>query len=129
VQLAAPLVGGLSFLLWAFGTWMIPLLVVFGVWRHVLRRDWPGYTPHLWTLVFPLGMYSVATGEFGDVAGLGYLPDAARGAFWVALAAWVVVFAMMLTSFARARRPRHPGLLSGRATGPHPVARRGGPAR
>jgi tellurite resistance protein TehA-like permease len=129
VHLAAPLVGGLSFLLWAFGTWTIPLLVVFGVWRHVLRRDPPVYTPQLWTLVFPLGMYSVATGEFGDVTGLGFLSGVARGAFWVALAVWVVVCALMLTSFARARRPRRPGLLSGRAAGPHPVARRGGPAR
>jgi tellurite resistance protein TehA-like permease len=76
VRLAAPLVGGLSFVLWAFGTWTIPLLVAFGVWRHVLRRDRPGYTPQLWTLVFPLGMYSVA---------------------------WVAVFGMMLASSAPRR--------------------------
>ena len=101
VHLAAPLVGGLSFLLWAFGTWTIPLLVVFGVWRHVLRRDRPVYTPELWTLVFPLGMYSVATVEFGDVTGLGFLSAAARVAFWAALVAWTVVVGTMLTSFVQ----------------------------
>jgi len=33
-----PFVVGLSVVLWAFGTWWIPLLVLFGVWRYVLRR-------------------------------------------------------------------------------------------
>jgi len=31
-------VSGLIYLLWAFGTWWVPLLVVFGVWRHVPAR-------------------------------------------------------------------------------------------
>jgi tellurite resistance protein TehA-like permease len=106
VRLAAPSVDGLSLLLWAFGTWTIPLLVVFGIWRHVARRDRPTFTPQLWTLVFPLGMYSVATGEFGEVAGIGFLSGIARAAFWPALGAWGVVFVMMLASLARARR-RH----------------------
>jgi tellurite resistance protein TehA-like permease len=116
VRLTAPVVSGLSFLLWAFGTWTIPLLVVFGIWRHVLRRERPVYTPQLWTLVFPLGMYSVATGEFGDVTGLGYLAVPARAAFGAALLAWVVVFGMMLTAFARA--PRLAALAPQRSDGP-----------
>jgi hypothetical protein len=57
-------------------------------------------------------MYSVATGEFGDVTGLGFLSGPARDAFWPALVAWVVVFGM-LTSFARARRPRGAGPSAG----------------
>jgi len=32
---AAAVVSGLTYLLWVFGTWWVPLLVVFGVWRHV----------------------------------------------------------------------------------------------
>ena len=56
------------FTLWAFGTWWIPLLIVLGLWRHV-RRHWPlSYEPTLWSVVFPLGMYSVATLSFGKVA-------------------------------------------------------------
>ena len=57
----AGFVEGFSFTLWAFGTWWIPLLIVLGLWRHV-RRHWPlSYEPTLWSVVFPLGMYSVAT--------------------------------------------------------------------
>ena len=60
-------VEGLSLILWAFGTWTIPLLVVFGLWRHVRHRARLTYTPELWAIVFPLGMYTTATAEFGAV--------------------------------------------------------------
>ena len=69
---AAGLVRGSSFALWAFGTWWIPLLIRFGLWRHV-RHHWPvSYEPALWSLVFPLGMYSVTTLSFGQAARLGF---------------------------------------------------------
>ncbi|MET9249604.1 hypothetical protein [Nonomuraea sp. NPDC003709] len=29
---------GVSLVLWAFGSWLIPLLVALGVWRHVRCR-------------------------------------------------------------------------------------------
>ena len=49
----AGFVEGFSFVLWAFGTWWIPLLIVLGLWRHV-RRHWPlTYEPTLWSVVFP----------------------------------------------------------------------------
>ena len=64
VKAAAGFVEGFSFALWAFGTWWIPLLVVLSIWRHV-RHHWPlSYEPALWRVVFPLGMYSVATLTF-----------------------------------------------------------------
>jgi tellurite resistance protein TehA-like permease len=111
--LAIPLVEGLSLLLCAFGTWTIPLLVLFGVWRHVLRRDWLAFTPQLWTVVFPLGMYSVAITEFGRVTDLPFLAVPAAVAFWAALVAWLVVFVAMLASLARA--PWRPATRSSRA--------------
>ena len=114
VRLSTPLVEGLSLLLWSFGTWTIPLLVIFGAWRHVVRRDRLRYTPHLWAMVFPLGMYSVATAEFGRVTGLPFLAVPARVAFWVALVAWVAVFAAMLVSLAAGSRRRMAGMRVGR---------------
>ena len=87
--------------LWAFGTWWIPLLVILGSWRHV-RRHWPlAYAPTLWSIVFPLGMYSVATLSFGQVAHLGFMEPLARFMFWVAVAAWVLVAAAFLARVAR----------------------------
>src|SRR5262249_53958087 len=54
-------VAGLSVVLWAFGTWLIPLLAGLGVWRHLIRWIPLRYGPGLWSIVFPLGMYCVAS--------------------------------------------------------------------
>jgi tellurite resistance protein TehA-like permease len=106
VKAAAGFVEGFSFALWAFGTWWIPLLVVLGIWRHV-RHHWPlTYEPAVWSVVFPLGMYSVATLAFGKVAHLAFMEPLSRFMLWVALAAWVAVAA---AAVARIRRlPERP---------------------
>jgi tellurite resistance protein TehA-like permease len=102
VRATSGFVEGFSFALWAFGTWWIPLLIIFGLWRQV-RRHWPlGYEPALWSIVFPLGMYSVATLSFGQAARLSFMEPLARFIFWVSVAAWVAVAA----AFLLPRRPR-----------------------
>jgi tellurite resistance protein TehA-like permease len=98
----AGFVEGFSFALWAFGTWWIPLLVVLGIWRH-LRQHWPlTYEPALWSVVFPLGMYSVASLEFGKAAHLAFTEPLSRFMLWVALAAWVAVAAAFAVRIWRA---------------------------
>jgi tellurite resistance protein TehA-like permease len=102
VRASAGFVEGSSFALWAFGTWWIPLLVVLGFWRHV-RRHWPlRYEAGLWSVVFPLGMYSVATLTFGEAAHLAFMEPLSRFMLWVAVAAWLAVAAAGLA--ARVRR-------------------------
>lgn len=101
VRATAGFTEGFSFALWAFGTWWIPLLIIFGLWRHVLRR-WPlSYEPTLWSVVFPLGMYSVATLTFGRAAHLAFMEPLARFMLWVAVAAWALVAAAFLARLAR----------------------------
>jgi tellurite resistance protein TehA-like permease len=101
VRATAGFVEGFSYALWAFGTWWIPLLVVLGFWRHV-RHRWPlTYEPALWSVVFPLGMYSVATLSFGKAAGLTFMGPLSRFMLWVAVASWVLVAAAFLTRLAR----------------------------
>ncbi len=101
VRATAGFVEGFSYVLWAFGTWWIPLLVVLGFWRHV-RQHWPlTYEPPLWSVVFPLGMYSVATLAFGKAARLGFMEPLARFMLWVAVAAWVLVAAAFLAGLTR----------------------------
>jgi tellurite resistance protein TehA-like permease len=107
IRATAGFVEGCSFALWAFGTWWIPLLIVLGLWRHV-RRHWPlSYEPTLWSVVFPLGMYSVATLSFGKVAHLSFMEPLSRFMLWVAIAAWAAVAAALLARLAR--RPGTPG--------------------
>jgi tellurite resistance protein TehA-like permease len=107
VRATAGFVAGFSFALWSFGTWWIPLLVVLGFWRHV-RQHWPlTYEPTLWSVVFPLGMYSVATLVFGQAVRLGFTGSVARFMLWVAVAAWVLVAAAFGVRLAR--RPGEAG--------------------
>jgi tellurite resistance protein TehA-like permease len=106
VHATAGFVEGFTFAMWAFGTWWIPLLIILGVWRH-LRRQWPlSYEPALWSVVFPLGMYSVATLTFGKAARLAFMEPIARVMLWVAVVAWVLVAAAFITRLAA--RPAGP---------------------
>jgi tellurite resistance protein TehA-like permease len=101
VRAMAGFVEGFSYAFWAFGTWWIPLLVILGFWRHI-RHRWPlTYEPTLWSVVFPLGMYSVATLAFGKVAHLAFMELLSRFMFWVAVAAWVLVAAAFLVRLTR----------------------------
>jgi tellurite resistance protein TehA-like permease len=103
IRATAGFVDGFSFALWAFGTWWIPLLIVLGLWRHV-RRRWPlSYEPNLWSIVFPLGMYSVASLSYGKAAHLSFMEPLSRFMFWVAVAAWVAVSAAFLVRLAGGR--------------------------
>lgn len=101
-------VAGLGTVLWAFGTWLIPLLVAFGIWRHVRHRVRLGYVPALWSIVFPLGMYAEASMQLGTVAGLPIVEAIGRSWTWLAVAVWAVVFAAMCRHLARSalRRTR-----------------------
>jgi hypothetical protein len=74
-----------------------------GFWRHV-RQHWPlTYEPALWSVVFPLGMYSVATLTFGKVARLAFMEPLSRLMLWVAVAAWAVVAAAFVARILHER--------------------------
>ena len=87
---------GLAVMLWAIGTWLIPMLVAFGVWRHVLRRARVDYLPQLWSIVFAPGMYAVAGMELGRAAGLPIIEQIGRVRVRVAFPAWALTFVAVL---------------------------------
>ncbi|WP_328538231.1 tellurite resistance/C4-dicarboxylate transporter family protein [Streptomyces sp. NBC_00344] len=95
-------IAGLSIVLWSFSSWLIPLLLALGVWRHVLRRIPLRYELGWWNLVFPIGMYAVTTHELGRTTGTSWLTTMGSGEIWVAAAAWAVVFTAMVVSAIRA---------------------------
>ena len=64
----------------------------------------PETSPRPWSVVFPLGMYSVATLTFGKAAHLAFMEPLARFMLWVAVAAWVLVGAAFLARLAHHRR-------------------------
>jgi tellurite resistance protein TehA-like permease len=95
------LVVGMSVLFWAFGTWLIPVLLAIGVWRHVVHRIPLRYTRTLWSIVFPLGMYGVAGDSLGQSDHLPLVEAFGAGEIWLALGAWAVTCAAMLRHLAR----------------------------
>jgi tellurite resistance protein TehA-like permease len=99
-------VAGLSVMLWAFGTWLIPLLVGVGLWRHVLRGVPLAYEPGLWSIAFPVGMYGVASHELGTALRIPWLVTLGRDEAWPALAVWAAVTAAMIATLLR--RPSLP---------------------
>ncbi len=86
-----PVLAGSALFFWATCTWWIPLLVILGLWRHVLRGVPWNYGPGYWSLVFPLGMYAVATDAFYDVVSLPFLKPIAAAFTWIAPLVWAVV--------------------------------------
>jgi tellurite resistance protein TehA-like permease len=100
-----PVLAGLSVILWAFGTWLIPLLAGMGVWRHLVGRVPLRYEPGLWSLAFPLGMYCVASEALGHALRVRWLVSVGHAGTWPALAVWMVLFAAMLGSLAGVRLP------------------------
>lgn len=91
-----PFVDGMALLLWAWATWWIPMLVIFGVWKHGIRRFPLRYEPVLWSMVFPLGMYAVASFRLGLAADFPPLQWISRVMVWVAFATWCLTMAGLL---------------------------------
>ena len=91
-----PFLKGFTLFFWATATWWIPMLVILGIWRHGYKRFKLSYDPLYWGLVFPLGMYSVATRRLSEVVAAPFLQSIAHSFVYVALAAWGVTFIGLL---------------------------------
>lgn len=84
-----PFVDGVTMMMWAWATWWIPMLFLFGIWKHAVNRLPLAYEPIMWSLVFPLGMYTVASARLGLAAEFPPLQWISAIMIWVAFAAWI----------------------------------------
>ena len=97
-----PFIDGVTMICWAWATWWVPMLAIFGIWKHLVNRVPMRYEPVMWSMVFPLGMYAVASARLGLAADFPPLYGISRLMIWVAMAVWLVVMAGLVRRLVRA---------------------------
>ncbi|WP_279629536.1 tellurite resistance/C4-dicarboxylate transporter family protein [Arthrobacter oryzae] len=90
------LVAGSSVVFWAFASWLFPVLLAAGWWRHVIHRVPLSYKPGLWSVIFPLGMYALAGIYLARPDHLPLVALIGRTELWLAVAAFLATLAAML---------------------------------
>ncbi len=91
-----PFLKGFTLFFWAIGTWWIPLMVILGIWRHLIKNISLKYSSQYWGMVFPLGMYTVCTVKLSQAVALPFLMGIPSVFVIVAIVVWAIVFTSML---------------------------------
>lgn len=107
IDAVSPVVAGFSVVFWAFGSWLIPLLIGVSVWHEWARMPLV-YEPSLWSIVFPVGMYGVASRSLGTALGVHWMDRLGAGVDIAGAILWLLVMLGMFVSWWRALRPRQP---------------------
>jgi tellurite resistance protein TehA-like permease len=94
---AKPFIQGSTLIIWAWATAWIPILCLMGVWKFAYFKLPFIYDPSIWAVVFPLGMYTLASHFLHQSIGLD-LSRAVPYALIATLSAWIVMATRRLTS-------------------------------
>ena len=93
---------GFTLFFWSFGTWWIPLLIILGIWKFVVRKVPFKYTPLDWGMVFPLGMYTACTIKLSQALQIPFISNISKYFIYLAYIAWTIIFVSMLISIFKA---------------------------
>jgi tellurite resistance protein TehA-like permease len=91
-----PFLQGFTLFFWAFATWLIPLLIILGIWRHLIKQVLIRYDPQYWGMVFPLGMYTVSTFLLAKATHLDFLEIIPQYFLYLSLGAWLATLSGMV---------------------------------
>lgn len=90
------LISGVTVVFWAFTTALVPMLVIAVWWRHFKHKVSKRYESSIWSAIFPLGMYSMASMSLGQADSLPLVESIGRWELWAAFVAWLATFVGML---------------------------------
>ncbi|MCC3160114.1 tellurite resistance/C4-dicarboxylate transporter family protein [Hymenobacter sp. 15J16-1T3B] len=103
-----PFVKAYAVLFWALSTWWLPLVAGLRLWNHLRTKPAFAFSPAYWSMVFPLGMYTAATGRLAEALPLPALQAVPRYFFWLAAAAWLLTAVATLWHLATVARAPQP---------------------
>lgn len=95
-----PSVQIISIMLWTWATWWVPLLVLIGFWKHIYMKVPIKYEPAMWSIIFPLGMYTVATNNLALSSEFKPLLYLSGSMLWVSVAAWGLLLLFLFYSLS-----------------------------
>ncbi len=96
-----PYIKGTTLLAWATASFWIPMLFLFGIWRHFIKGYTFAYTAAFWGMVFPMGMYTACTATLSHALKFAWLMCVPDKFIWVAVTAWTLTFIGMIVSRVR----------------------------
>jgi len=94
-------VKAIGMLSWAIATWWIPIVFILEIRRHLYQKNSFKYQSAYWSLVFPLGMYTVCSIRLSEALGFPYLFEIAQKFVFIAFAAWAITFIGMFFTIVR----------------------------
>lgn len=97
-----PFISGISLLLWGWGTAFLPILILMWAWKYFYFKVPLENDPSMWSVVFPLGMYSASIVYLSNALQM-HLLDWWRPIFLaIAVLAWLAVgFVTKFNPFAK----------------------------
>ncbi|WP_160327174.1 tellurite resistance/C4-dicarboxylate transporter family protein [Ferroacidibacillus organovorans] len=101
LRLVHSFVVALTVMMWAWGSWWFPLLLIMGGWKYRSLRKLLHYETGLWSIIFPLGMYAVSLFFISQFPGLHFLSRFVATFLIFAIVAWC--FTLLLWGSATAQ--------------------------
>lgn len=86
-----PFITGMVVLLWCWASAWIPILGLMGAWKYFYFKLPFLYHPALWAVIFPLGMYTLATDLLSKQMQLNFIQILVPVFLWITLLAWGLV--------------------------------------
>ncbi len=87
--------------IWSFCAWWIPLILTLGFWHHIIRKNPFIYEVGYWSMVFPIGMFSVATFKILPLLNVKIISTLSTLFFVLSCIAWVLTSLGMLHHFLK----------------------------